>query len=559
MGIDLGTTNSLITCFIDGELTVIPNVLGENLTPSVVSIADDGQIFVGKIAKERLVSHPDKTASVFKRSMGTKKEFNLGSQTFTAEELSSFVIKRLKEDAEVYLGEEITEAVISVPAYFNDTQRRATKLAGELAGLKVERIVNEPTAASLAYGIHEKADYTKYLVFDLGGGTFDVSVLEKYNNIMEVRAVAGDVFLGGEDFSKILEEMFIHKANIEVDELSNLEKAVMRKSVETAKHNFEKNATVKISMVLKGETIEADVTLAEYTKECEFLLDRLRQSIKISMSDAKISLNQIDNVILAGGATRLPVVKNFVSKLFRRLPFATIDPDEVVGVGAAVHAGLKERNTALSEMILTDVCPFTLGVETASKQTNGLYYYDLYTPIIERNTVIPVSRVERFSTLREEQSSVHIRVYQGENRKASENSLLGELSVNVPKAPAGAEAVDVRFTYNINGILEVEVRVVSSGLQKTIVIDKNPGVFTQEEIEQKLSELAEYKIHPREKEENRLLLSRGERMYQESLGDMRIAIGKELTEFEVVLDSQDNRKIRDHAVRLKNFLESIEG
>jgi len=558
MGIDLGTTNSLIACFMNSQPTIIPNVFGENLTPSIVSVMDDGQISVGKIAKERLISHPQMTAAVFKRSMGTKKQFKLGEKVFTAEELSSFVVKKLKEDAEIFLGEKIEEAIISVPAYFNDVQRRATKLAGELAGLKVERIVNEPTAAALAYGFHEEQDYTKFLVFDLGGGTFDVSVLEKYDNIMEVRAVAGDIFLGGEDFTEILEKIFLDKTKLNFEDLSDSDKAVLKKSIETAKHSFSRS-NIKITSTIQEKTYEANVLLNEYTSKCEDLLTRLRTSIKVSMNDAKISLDQIDNIILSGGATNLPIIKDFVGKLFRRIPLSSINPDEVVGVGAAVHAALKERDEAVSEIILTDVCPFTLGVESSSKQPNGIFYHDLYSPIIERNTIIPVSRVERFFTLHDNQSIISFKIFQGESRKASENSFMGELSIPIPKAPAGQEGADVRFTYNINGILEVEVTVVSSGLKKTLVIDRNPGVFTQDEIKQKLNELAAYKIHPREKEENRFLISRGERLYQESLGSTRITLGMELTNFDAVLDSQDERKIRDFAIKFKKILDDLDG
>ena len=558
VGIDLGTTNSLIACFQDGCPIVIPNVHGEMLTPSVVSIGESGEVYVGKIAKERLVSHPAHTADIFKRSMGTKKQYRLGESSFTPEELSSFIIKKLKEDAQSYLGRDIQEAVISVPAYFNDAQRRATKAAGELAGLKVERIVNEPTAASLAYGFNEEREHAKFLVFDLGGGTFDVSILEKYNNVMEVRAVAGDIFLGGEDFTTILMQMFIEKAGVDIGRMSLIDLAVLRKAAETAKCAFSERQTVQVCAALDGATYEAEIGMRDYEKRCEDLLSRLRLSIKNAISDAAISLSDIDNIILVGGATKLPIVKNFVGKLFGRFPLSSISPDEVVGIGTAVHAALKERNQAITEVVLTDVCPFTLGIESARKLQNGLYYSDLYTPIIERNSTIPISRVERFYTLHDNQKDIHCKILQGESRKASENMLLGELTVPIPKAPAGEEPVDVRFAYDINGILEVEVTVVSSGVKKSIVIEKNPGIFTKEEIGQKLEALSSFKIHPREKEEYRLLLSRGERMYQESLGNLRAVLGRAITDFEVTLDAQDDKRIREHAKKFSELLDKIE-
>jgi len=557
-GIDLGTTNSLISTLVDGQPTIIPNIHGQALTPSVVSIGESGEIYVGSIARERQVTHPNHTASVFKRSMGTSKQYKLGPSTFTPEELSSFVIKKLKEDAEAYLKEEITEAIISVPAYFNDAQRRATKVAGELAGLKVERIVNEPTAASLAYGFHEAQEHAKFLVFDLGGGTFDVSILEKYKNIMEVRAVAGDVFIGGEDFTDILAELFIRKASIDIEYLSQKDQAILRKQVDTAKARFSDSRTVTISCVIDEENHEVKISYDEYERACQDLLNRLRIPIKSAMSDASLRLSDIDSIILVGGGTKLPIVRNFTTKLFGRFPHANINPDEVVGIGAAVHAALKERNQSVSEIVLTDVCPFTLGVDSVVKQANGLNYYDVFLPIIERNSTIPISRVERVYTLSDQQSQIYVKILQGESRKSTENALLGELTVPVPKGPAGQEAADIRFTYDINGILECEVTIVSTQLKKAIIIEKNPGVFTKEEIEEKLQALAAYRLHPREKDEYRLLLSRGERLYEESLGDIRRYIGTQLMQFDNVLNTQDERKIREFLPQFKEFLASME-
>ncbi|MCL2378820.1 MAG: molecular chaperone HscC [Defluviitaleaceae bacterium] len=558
VGIDLGTTNSLISTMINGQPTIIPNIHGETLTPSIVSVGDNGEIYVGSIARERQVTHPAHTASVFKRSMGTKKGYQLGQSSFTPEELSSFIIKKLKEDAEAYLKEEVTEAIISVPAYFNDAQRRATKLAGELAGLKVERIVNEPTAASLAYGFHEANEHAKFLVFDLGGGTFDVSILEKYKNIMEVRAVAGDVFLGGEDFTDILMDLFIRKASLDTSNLTLSEHALLRKQIDTAKARFSESRTVNISCPINNEIYEAAINFNEYERACQELLNRLRIPIKSAMSDASLRLSDISSIILVGGGTKLPIVRNFTTKLFGRFPHSSLSPDEVVGIGAAVHAGLKERNESISEIVLTDVCPFTLGVDSVVTQQNGLHVYDVFLPIIERNSTIPISRVERVSTLHDQQSQIHLLILQGESRRSSENSQLGELTVPIPKASAGKESADVRFTYDINGILECEVTIVSTQLKKAIIIEKNPGIFTKDEIQEKLQALAAYRLHPRDKDEYRLLLSRGERLYQETLGDTRRYIGSQLMLFDQVLNTQDERKIREFIPQFKDLLESME-
>ena len=400
---------------------------------------------------------------------------------------------------------------------------------------------------------------------------------------MEVRAVAGDIFLGGEDFTDILEKLFIKKATpllpespemsenteneeneesqpslVEILSLKDTNRAILRKSIEDAKRAFSGQKTVKIQCNFDDSSYEADISVGEFESSCDDILSRLRVPIKNAISDAGVALKDIDNIILVGGATKLHVVKKFVSRLFGRIPLSHINPDEVVALGTAIHAALKERNESISEVVLTDVCPFTLGMESSRKLPNGLYYNNLYTPIIERNTIIPASRVERFYTLHDDQSSVFCRILQGESHKASENVQIGELTVEIPKAPAGQESADVRFTYDINGILEVEVTIVSSGLKKTIVIEKNPGVFTSEEVEQKIKELSSYKIHPREQEVNRLLISRAERLYQETLGDARNTIGRELTNFYAVLDSQDNQRIRDYSEKFREFIEKIE-
>lgn len=565
IGIDLGTTNSLAAYYKEDHPIIIPNVFGENLTPSVVSVDESGEIYVGRIAEERLLTHPGMTASVFKRNIGSKKTYRLGPKTFTPEEISAMVIRKLKEDAEVFLGCQVEEAVISVPAYFNDTQRRATKTAGVLAGLKVERIVNEPTAAAVAYGLHDKQDYTKYLVFDLGGGTFDVSILEKYNNIMEVRAVAGDNFLGGEDFTDVLADMFIafHKLgddNIEDEKI----RGIIRKSAETAKKGFFTTQSVNMSCNINEQTYTMPVTIGEYEKSCESLFARLRNPIKRALSDASIRLADIENILLVGGATKLPLVKSFVSKLMGRFPSAHIDPDEVVAAGCAVHSAMKRRNRSITEIVLTDVCPYTLGTSVSvykpqgSGSTAGFYEPGHFCPIIERNSVIPVSRSERLYTVHENQKFISIEVLQGESRKSKDNIPLGELNVPIPQNKAGLEAVDLRYTYDINGILEVEATVVSTGITKTMVLEKNPGILTEAEVAEKLEALKDLKIHPRDKDENRLLLAKAERLYEENVGDARKILSQEIVNFEMLLDRQDERAIRDYAGKFSELLRDIE-
>lgn len=559
VGIDLGTTNSLVSVFKDGESVIIKNAFNETLTPSIVSRDENGEIYVGKIAKERQITNPNDTISLFKRSMGTKKEYKLGDKTFLPEELSSLVIRSLKADAEAYLNEEVTEAIISVPAYFNDTQRRATKRAGELAGIKVERIINEPTAAAIAYGFHEKNSNTKFLVFDLGGGTFDVSVLELYKNIMEVRAVAGDNYLGGEDFTKILMDMVANKKNLDLDALDEKSYNMFRKQAEIVKRSFSDNKEVEFKCLINDEEIKCDITLSEYEKSCELLLAKLRKPIERALSDAAIKLKEIDTIVLVGGGTKLPIIRSFVSKLFGRLPATNINPDEVVAIGAGIQSAMKMRNEAIKEIVLTDVCPYTLGTNTSVEKPGGYFESGHFFPIIERNTIIPVSRVERLYTIKENQKKISVEILQGESRRASENILLGELSVSIPPSPKGEQAIDVRYTYDINGILEVEVTVVSTGDKKKIVIQKNPGYMSEEEVENRLDELSELKIHPREKAENKHLLARGERMYEECVGHKRMLIEEALRKFENILDKQEPREIERANSELKEILDEIEG
>ncbi|MBE5947098.1 MAG: molecular chaperone HscC [Lachnospiraceae bacterium] len=558
VGIDLGTTNSLIAYMDKDEVKVIPNKLGENLTPSVVSVDEDGIVYVGKTAKERKQLYPEQTAEIFKRSMGTNKKFILGEKEFTAEELSSLVLKSLKEDAEVYLGQTIEEAVISVPAYFNDTQRKATKKAGELAGFKVERIVSEPTAAAIAYGLNLKNADTKFLVFDLGGGTFDVSILELFQNIMEVRAVAGDNYLGGEDFTEILEQMFYREKDIDQDLLDQKTKNHIRKQAEICKMGFADSRVSTFKCKIGEEIYEYEISLDDYEKSCQLLLNKIKKPIERSLKDANIKLSDIEEIILVGGATKLPIVRKFVSRLFGRLPNGNINPDEVVVVGAATQAAMKERNEAVKEMILTDVCPFTLGTDIVVTRSGGYKESGHYLPIIERNSVIPVSRTERLYTAGDNQSVIRVKILQGESRYARNNVYLGELEVPVPIGPAGKEAVDVTYTYDVNSILEVEVTVISTKIKKRIVIKNEETDMSEQEIEERLASLSALKIHPREQEENKLLLLRGDRMYEESTGDIRHMIQNRMNIFEGILDKQNKPDIEKARTELKEFLDSIE-
>jgi len=558
VGIDLGTTNSLIACFAEEGPKIIPNRLGKNLTPSVVSVDEEGNVYVGETAKERMSLYPDSVAQTFKRSMGTEREYILSGKKFKPEELSSMVIRALKEDAESYLGEEITEAVISVPAYFDDKRRKATKRAGELAGLKVERMISEPTAAAVAYGLYDKTKDTRFLVFDLGGGTFDVSVLELYHNILEVRAVAGDNYLGGEDFTAVMAKLFLQKTKLQMHNLSEKEQVRLQRQAEKAKRAINDTDKVKMSLLLGEETKEAEITYREYEEACNELLMKIREPVKRSLADAGLKLTDIDEVILIGGATRLNIVRDFLIRLFRKFPDTKLNPDETVALGAAIQAAMKERREEVKEVILTDVCSFTLGTEVVVEYEEGKFEDGRFCPIIERNTVIPASHTERLYTVRDNQDKIRVRVLQGESRFARNNLYLGELEVDIPKSPKGRESVDVTYTYDINSLLEVEVKVVSTGVSKKLIIKGADNQMSEEEIKKRMEELAYLKIQPRDYEENRLALLRAERVYEESLGARRKNLDHYLTAFEAALNKGDHEEIRRTREELNDFLEEEE-
>lgn len=487
-----------------------------------------------------------------------QKKFSLDGQEFTAEELSSFVLRQLKEDAEYYLKQPVEEAVISVPAYFDDQRRKATKRAGELAGLKVERIISEPTAAAISYGLYEKTENTKFLVFDLGGGTLDVSILELFENILEVRAVAGDNYLGGEDFTELLVQHFLEKQQLSEKDLNEKTMSQIWKQAEQCKISLGEQAHALMSCKINGENQELEVSLKEYANMCEPLLNKIRKPVQRSLSDARLKLSDIDEVVLVGGATRLPIVRDFMIKMFRKFPDTNMNPDEAVAMGTAIQAAMKERNKAVKEVILTDVCAFTLGTEIMIAREDGEHESNHFCPIIERNTVIPASRTERFFTVRDNQERVTIQVLQGESRYARNNLLLGELTVPVPKGKAGEESIDVTYTYDINSILEVEVKVNSTGEKMRKIIKNRENQMTDEEIEERMKALSYLKIHPRDQEENRLLLLKGERLYEESIGEVRRQMEYELQRFEMILNSRDRGKIEEASKRLEKVMKEIE-
>ena len=560
IGIDLGTTNSLIAQFINGETRLIPNRLGHFLTPSVVSIGDDGKILVGLAARERLRTAPQSTASAFKRFMGTDKTFKLGNKTFRAEELSALLLRNLKEDAEAFLGEAVDEAVITVPAYFNAIQRQATRNAAQMAGLNVLRLLNEPTAAGLAYGLQEKPDDTRFLIYDLGGGTFDVSVLDYFDGVVQVSASAGDNHLGGEDFVNVLRQCFLKKCTTltssESDKLA--QNSELWQVLETAKRKLGEEMQAEIRFHY-GDTVHTVVISREEFQEAATpLMGRLRQPLERALRDAKLHPSQIDGIILVGGATRMPMIRHSIAQLFRRIPLVSVNPDEAIARGAAVQAALIARNESVEEVVLTDVMPFSLGTE-AGMDLGNQYVTGRFIPIIERNMPVPVSRVETFITSHDGQKVILVDVLQGESMLAKENLKLGELSVNVPPKPKGQVSIDVRFSYDVNGLLEVDISNKNLNLHINQVFRQNSQSLTPEEIKASLIKLAALKIHPRDQQHNIYLLEKAKRLYEEFLGDNRHIIAAEVARFEAVLETQDAIVIQRAQQQFSEFLNRFDG
>jgi molecular chaperone HscC len=562
IGIDLGTTNCAAAVFRNGEVEMIPNSLGAVLTPSAVSIDENGNLLTGLPARERQSTHPFDTVTAFKRYMGTQKQMGLGKKSYNAEDLSALMLKAIKADAEAYLGEPVTEAVITVPAYFNDKQRKATRRAGELAGLKVERLINEPTAAALSYGIHQREKETRFLVFDLGGGTFDISILEIFEGVIEVRASAGDNRLGGEDFNEVIIELARRKfaGDIDAGEMVNNAELYqkMRAAAERARRALTESSLVTYTLVWKDKQHQMELSADDYETACEGLLKKLREPIVRSMRDSNVKSEMLDEVILVGGATRMPLVRKSVTKMFGRFPSTAINPDEAIARGAAIQAALKSRDSALSEVVVTDVCPFSLGIESAEQGARGNVVIGLFSPILERNCVVPASREEVFSTMSDNQREILVQVFQGESRWTRENVALGEVRVPVPPGKAGTVSIVVRFSYDINGLLEVDITVPQSGLTRQIVIVDREGV-SEAEIERRRQELGKIKVHPRSSDAVKATLARAGRCYEDALGDERAFIGQMTAQFEAVVEGQDPRACEAARLELEAFLDRVEG
>ncbi|MCA9234209.1 MAG: Hsp70 family protein [Planctomycetales bacterium] len=564
LGIDLGTTNSLCAVFAEGAPTLVPNSLGEFLTPSVVGVLDNGEVVVGAAARELRVTRPDRCVSRFKRLMGSDHTVDLAGHRFTPPELSSLVLKSLREDAAAHLGDEATDAVITVPAYFNDNQRKATKLAGELAGLKVRRILNEPTAAALTYGFHDRQAEKTLLVLDLGGGTFDVTLMEVFEGTLEIISTAGESFLGGEDFTDRLAGLILKQLGLQLETAEMRQPllvARLRQQCESAKQQLSDAAEAVVAVpdaegriAAGGKTVR--IASDAFAKAARPLLDRLVPPMQKALRDANCNLGSVDDVILVGGATRMPVLREFVEEFYGKTALVKHNPDEVVCLGAAIQAALIADDRAVDDMVMTDVCPFTLGVDTA-KHMGSQIKSGYFTPIIHRNTTIPVSREETFSTILPNQREVTVEVYQGENRKVEKNLKLGELTVDgIPPGPPGQE-VFIRFTYDLNGILEVEAYVAGSGKKFRTVLTQHAASLSPEEIRAATERLQQLKYYPREDMANQRLLRLSERIVGEIASFHRQQLEEAIDSFEAAMNSSDQELVAGARATLEYILSAL--
>lgn len=485
IGIDLGTTNSCVAVMEGGEAVVIPNPEGARTTPSVVGFKKDGERIVGETAKRQAITNPDRTISSVKRHMGTNHKESIDSKDYSPQEISAMILQKLKSDAEAYLGQTVTQAVITVPAYFNDSQRQATKDAGKIAGLEVLRIVNEPTAAALAYGLEKSEDQT-ILVYDLGGGTFDVSILELGDGFFEVKATSGDNKLGGDDFDQVVMDYLVSEFKKEQGiDLSKDKSAVQRlkDAAEKAKKELSGVLTTTISLpfitVVDGvpQHLEINLTRAKFDELTAGLVERTLGPTRQALSDAGMTPADLTRIVLVGGSTRIPAVQDAIKKLTGKDPHKGVNPDEVVALGAAVQAGVLTGD--VKDVVLLDVTPLSLGIETAG---------GVFTKMIERNTTIPTSKSQVFSTFADNQPSVEIHVLQGERQMANGNKTLGRFMLNeIPPAPRGVPQIEVSFDIDANGIVNVSATDKGTNKSQKITITSSSGL-SDAEVEQMMKD-----------------------------------------------------------------------
>ena len=558
IGIDLGTTNSCVAVMEGGEPTVIPNAEGARTTPSVVAFTKDGERLVGQIAKRQAITNPDRTVISIKREMGTSHKVNIDGKEYTPQEISAMILQKLKADAESYLGETVTQAVITVPAYFSDSQRQATKDAGRIAGLEVLRIINEPTAASLAYGL-DKEGGQKILVYDLGGGTFDVSLLEIGDGVFEVLATNGDTRLGGDDFDEriinYVADTFKKENGIDLRQ-DKMAYQRLKEAAEKAKIDLSgvMSTNINLPFITSDATgpkhLDMMLTRAKFDELTADLVEKTIGPVNKALKDANLTPDQIDKVILVGGSTRIPAVQAAVKKITNKEPFKGINPDECVAVGAAIQAGV--LGGEVKDVLLLDVTPLSLGLETEGH---------IFTKLIERNTTIPTSKSQVFSTAADGQTAVEIHVLQGERPMAYDNKTLGRFQLTgIPAAPRGVPQIEVTFNIDRNGIVNVSAKDKGTGNEQKITITASTNM-TEEEINQRVKEAEQYAEQDKKRKEEVEVQNRADTLIYEmekqlrENGDKLDSADKETVQHEI----DEFKKVREggDTEAIKNAMESM--
>jgi molecular chaperone DnaK len=562
IGIDLGTSNSAAAVLVGGKPEIIPSkegiTLGGKAFPSVVAFTKDGQRLIGEPARRQAISNPDRTITAIKRKMGTSHKVNIDGKSYTPQEISALILRKIKEDASEHLGEEVTEAIITVPAYFNDNQRQATKDAGRIAGLNVKRLINEPTAAAVAYGLNKEDAHYKIAVLDLGGGTFDVTIMEVEDKVFTVIATAGDTALGGTDMDKLLVDYIVKEfQRTEGMDLSKDSMAMQRVREAAEKAKIELSTTFSTSINLPYVTstsdgpkhLEMELTRAKLEQLIEPVLNRLDISIKKALADSGLKKGEVEKVILVGGPTRMPSVQKKFEQFFGRPPERSIDPMECVAMGAAIQGGVLTGE--VSDLLLLDVTPLTLGVETLG---------GVMTPLIERNTTIPVERKKVFSTAADNQPAVTINVLQGERPKADQNIPLGQFNlVGIPPAPRGVPQVEVKFDINENGILEVTAKDLATGKSQSIRITA-ANKMSEDEIQRKIRESEQNAEEDRQFRELTELKNKGEAMVYQTRKLMKEtpAFQERAAEIERNITDLEDALKSDNVNRIKTAMEILE-
>ena len=544
IGIDLGTTNSCVAVMEGGEAVVITNAEGARTTPSVVAFTKDGERLVGQVAKRQAITNPTRTIASVKREMGTDYKVNIDDRSYTPQEISAMILQKLKADAEAYLGEPVTKAVITVPAYFTDSKRQATKDAGRIAGLEVMRIINEPTAASLAYGLDKSEDQI-ILVFDLGGGTFDVSILELGDGVFEVKATSGNNKLGGDDFDQRIVEYLVsefkksHGVDLSKDKMAMQR---LKEAAEKAKHELSSVASTNINLPFITATdsgpqhLDIDLTRAKFDELTADLVDKTMGPTRQALADAGLEPKDIDKVVLVGGSTRIPAVQEAIKRFIGKEPHKGINPDECVALGAAIQAGVLSGE--VKDVVLVDVTPLSLGIETLG---------GVFTKLIERNTTIPTSKSQIFSTAADNQTSVDIHVLQGERAMAADNKTLGRFSLDgIPPAPRGIPQIEVKFDIDTNGIVHVSAKDMGTGKQQEITIKSNTGL-SDEEIDRMIKEAEKQAEEDRKRKEKVEVRNQADSLIYQS--------EKTLKEFGDKVEAADKEKVEAARKSLQEALE----